>query len=860
MASQPRILILGIGGTGHQALLQLKILFNQWPGKVPAHVGLFYLDTVAPKNGDKVSLDDVESALLLLRDPSEMLRNPDNEYIREWFPARISVQTAVHGAAQIRPLGRLALHAQPERVLSQLGNCLDALTDRGRLRELEQGDSIDEQGSIEVYFLSSLCGGTGSGILLDVARLIREQLRDAPTVRFVGVFLLPGPFRRQGGTDRVRANAYAALKEIDYMAAPRAGIDFSFGTSRQLVLERSPFDLVYLVDSIGERSDTTTRVEQLARQMAYLPYLMSHPSVGPHVREILHNLIPQLEAKELVQGKRATYASFGVATLEIPRSSLVKARLEFERELLSQLLADTQNVQQLDDLGVRSALDKCVVKQLPEALEMLLLEFNFRNPREPIDKLAEIYAASVGLVEEYARKHSEAHLRALREAGERAIHGLIEDAFRHPGRMVSALRECSRLQEHLKSLVESVRSQNKGAEHADKERRRAWDLCQQAFKSRRRRRREPAALDWRNVINGLVLPSRLSDAVNDLCLDAVGYLIDRAREAEQWCLRAMGSLQEELRRNSAEGAAIEKPPTPFTRYCDAAGIRPRADAAKFLAEVTDPKALLTGPEADIRLAVSSFTDQEFKPAFCSGGPASATRLMLADLHSTVSELRRFSDPLWSYTADKIPPEHHRGIHHIEVLGVDALSGETQAIAGQYPTMGLVPTGWWDRAVNLQIRAGVPLFALTCMDDLWRDYARPSDGMGRETFHIDRRWAGWPELLHHAFNKAVIKALALGLASSQIVRSGSVLEYRDHSNDDRVLGESFVETYRTLSDDSRLVEAILNYVKRSGADGAERRAKAEELWDILLQDRVAVRDRVMVEALARYLEHPANHIP
>jgi tubulin-like protein len=862
MANQPRILVLGLGGTGLEALLQVKTLFNECPGKVPAYVGLLYLDTVAPKSRADVSLLDVESLRLVLRDAPGLLRNPDAGYVLDWFPSDINVQTVVHGAAQIRPLGRLALHAQPDRVLRQLRTCLATLTDRERLREIEEGESIDEHGSIEVYILASLCGGSGSSIIIDVAQLIREELRDAPTVRLVGVFLLPGPFRHLAGTSLVTANAYAALKELDYLADPRTGIDISFGPAKHVTLDRSPFDLVYLVDSVGERFDTTTSVPQLARQMAYLPYLMSTPSVGPHVREILHNLVPQLETKELVQGKRATYASFGVATLEVPPSSVEKARVEFECELLNGLLADTENVEHLGDLGVQNALDKYRSEQFPEALEMLLLEFDFRNPSELIDKLEEIYATAVGLVEEYARKLLEPHLRALREFGERAIQSLILDASMHPGRILSALRECSRLQAHLKNVKESLRTQNKSAEHAEKERHRAWELCQQAFKSRRRRRREAAAVDWKGTVNSLVLPSRLGRIISDLSVDAVSYLIDRVLEAEELCSTARRNLQETLRRLSEKETTIEKPPGPFTRYCDAATIRPRADAGKFLAGLTNPQSWLGLGEAEVRSAVTAFSEQEFVPAFARGGPSSATRLVLANLHESIAELRRFSDPLWSYSPSKIPPGHQRGIHHIEVLGVDAVSGEVQPVYGHYPGLGIVETGWWDRAVHLQIRAGIPLFALTCMDELWRDYARLSNGL-REKCHIDRRWAGWPELLPHAFNRAVIEVFAQGLASHQIDRSGSgIMEYRSNSAHNQVLGKNFCRTYQALTGDSQLFSTLSDSVQmwNSKNTGAEIRMKAEELWELLAQNSVSVEDRPLVEALIYCLEHTVIHLP
>ena len=853
MVSQPRILNLGFGGTGHAALSQLKLLYNQSQGKVPPHVGMLYLDTVSPKGQGPGALNNVESVLLQLRDPSEMLRNPANAYIHEWFP-EIKVQTAVHGAAQIRPLGRLALHAQPEKLLTQLGNCLDTLTDRARLREMEDGNSIDEQGSFEIYFLSSICGGTGSGILLDVASILKELLRSVPAVRFVGIFLLPGPFRRRGGTDLVKANAYATLKEIDYLASPRGEIKFNFGPNREFELDRSPFDLVYLVDSVGERFDTTTSIQQLARQMAYLPYLMSTPSIGQEVREILHNLVPQLEAKGLVQGKRATYASFGIATLEIPPSAILKAKIEFQRELLAQLLA-TKSFEQTLNLETQATLAQCKAKRLPEELRLLLLEFDFGNPRESIDRLAEIYMASVSLVEEYARKHCEKDLQPLRELGNRAIERLLADAAKNPGGLASAQAECTRLMIVLQEQLKSLRAENKSTEHADEERRRSWNLVQQAFKSRRRRRREFAAIDWQGVVNNLVLPARFSSAIDNQCADTLAHLIDQLREAEEWCSRVRSKLQDASNNLLSRQPEVEQPLTPFTRYCDTATLRPFADAGKFLASVKDPKAWLEDTDETIQLGLSAFTEQEFKPAFCSGGTGSVTRTIETDVDNAINELRRFSDPMWSYAPDKIPPRQHNGIHHLEILGVDDFSERTQVIEGQYSTMKVVPTGWWNQAVLLQIRAGVPLFALTCMDELWRDYALREDEWTPERCHLDRHWVGWPELLPHAFDRSKLDIFAKGLAASLIVRCGSVFKYKDLAANGRVLGEDYLKTYRTLCKDEQLVEGIERSLKSGSATSRipEMKAEAEKLWDLLMATNVSIRDRALVEALIRSLE-------
>jgi hypothetical protein len=594
MASQPRILILGLGGTGVKALMQLRQMFEERPGGVPPYCRLVGIDTTPPPEATGVSVRGMEFIHLELHDPAAMRDHPSNAYIRDWCSLGINVVSSADGAAQIRPLGRLALHAQPERVISQLRNCIDSLTDRERLREDGNGTSINEHGSVEVYVLASVAGGTGSGIFLDVTRLVREQLKDAPTVRFVGVLLLPGPFRALAGTDLVNGNSYAALKELDHLAAPRDAVDIRFGPDRQLVLDRSPFDLVYLVDSVGELYDTTKTPWHLARQMAFLPYLMATNSIGSHVREVLHNLIPQLQAKELVEGKRATYASFGVAVLELSRSSVLNARRAFQAELVGALLVDSGNGDLLADLGARQALARCVVGRMPERLEMLLDEVNFGNPREPLDKLAEIFAVTVAEVEEYGRRFVHSHIQELRDSGSRVVRDFLQDAATNPGRLCAALRECSRLRADFEALQVSLRTSNAAAGNAERERKRTWDACREAFKSRRRSTREPAANEWKDTVNALVLPTRLLEAITAELTDGIGFLIDRVREAEHWCLAATKHLGDLLAQIAEKSDTNEVSPDPFTRYVDANSIRPRADARKFLAGLPDARSYLGG--------------------------------------------------------------------------------------------------------------------------------------------------------------------------------------------------------------------------------------------------------------------------
>ena len=75
-------------------------------------------------------------------------------------------------------------------------------------------DLVD-RADVEVYVISSLSGGTGSGSFLDVGFMARHLMRGSVS-KIYGFFLLPRVFGGLPATGRRNANAYAALKELDY--------------------------------------------------------------------------------------------------------------------------------------------------------------------------------------------------------------------------------------------------------------------------------------------------------------------------------------------------------------------------------------------------------------------------------------------------------------------------------------------------------------------------------------------------------------------------------------------------------------------------------------------------------------------
>ena len=75
---------------------------------------------------------------------------------------------------------------------------------------------VDAQNGMQVMIVSSLAGGTGSGMLLDTAFLIRHMFQ-AQNPDLVGYLMLPPVFAPTiKDSEPIYANAYAALKELEF--------------------------------------------------------------------------------------------------------------------------------------------------------------------------------------------------------------------------------------------------------------------------------------------------------------------------------------------------------------------------------------------------------------------------------------------------------------------------------------------------------------------------------------------------------------------------------------------------------------------------------------------------------------------
>src|SRR5206468_9536218 len=93
------------------------------------------------------------------------------------------------------------------------------------------------------YLITGLGGGTGGGMFLDLAFLIRHELRSVGYLRpeVVGVFFVP-PADKSSSRNAALGNAHAALTELCHFQARRTRYQTTFDRAEAPVVDQeAPF-------------------------------------------------------------------------------------------------------------------------------------------------------------------------------------------------------------------------------------------------------------------------------------------------------------------------------------------------------------------------------------------------------------------------------------------------------------------------------------------------------------------------------------------------------------------------------------------------------------------------------------------
>lgn len=316
--ARPTILI-GIGSGGLRSIEAAWKLSQEVVETERPIVEYMYLET--DKSNQPVSSDIVYSSLTL-NDAQATINALENDLTctSSWLSGQNIPSNVFAGAGGAPVVGRLTIWDSVNRN-SFVTKLQDALK-RVCLHTLEKP---------LVYVVGSFGGGTGSGVFLDIAYLIRDTLSNK--VELQGLFLIPNV----GLSDHViYSNTICCLKELEYYNDKNHHFPFKWSANPPKGYEsiNTPYDLIQIISAAYNEALPPVSYGKLHEEAGIFLYLNALGLYDVRRKSLVD------AASNLIIDK---YTTFGLAAIHYPESDIKEIiGNKFSAEMLGHIIDDDQ--------------------------------------------------------------------------------------------------------------------------------------------------------------------------------------------------------------------------------------------------------------------------------------------------------------------------------------------------------------------------------------------------------------------------------------------------------------------------------------------------------------------------------------
>ena len=320
-------LIVGLGGTGVLVCQWAEHYIRELFGYVPSFIRFLKLDTDASDDGgppegilsDFINLFHSVDVGEVVRDNA---RYPEFHPHLEWMRGfREDATFADYGCQGIPRLGRLVFYELRETVIHEaVATRFSSLRTSTQQIVEEQPDQyvLAADGAPAVHIASSVCGGTGAGMLIDMAYNLRWWSRESfpKPAEIVGHLLLPDAFRVDPMLrPKLEATAAATLDQIEFLSDERRPdirvqyrtTDGGEGCFRK---DTGPFNFLYLLNGQVDMGSGDRR--HLVRLIARVVRALILEPLSQQVRSDANNKLAEiLPQRDPVNNHRQCFSSYG---------------------------------------------------------------------------------------------------------------------------------------------------------------------------------------------------------------------------------------------------------------------------------------------------------------------------------------------------------------------------------------------------------------------------------------------------------------------------------------------------------------------------------------------------------------------
>ena len=323
------VLLIGLGGIGSQIVDSVygKLINSGKCKNVEALV--FDTDINSQKNLKNIS---AECKIQTSTDKTVKYALENDPTARDWFPTHPLVEKMqmLNGAGQIRAVSRLAL-----RSAMKAGKLATVSAVKERLFRLGSGTEIN---GLRVMIVSSMMGGTGSGMFLQIPLYIREIFESqisggTDRIEIQGTFILPDVLKgaiSPKETENVYSNAYAAMKELNAMIMSLGGDGSSInleykpnqlnaGGIHDIALKAWPYDYCYFYDKEDTKGRVLTGFKDYINMIENNLYFQIYGPISDRMYSIYCNEIKDIVSK----GGRNIYGGLGMGEINYPYDDIV---------------------------------------------------------------------------------------------------------------------------------------------------------------------------------------------------------------------------------------------------------------------------------------------------------------------------------------------------------------------------------------------------------------------------------------------------------------------------------------------------------------------------------------------------------
>lgn len=357
-------LLVGLGGTGSKIICRVadKVTKEQ-----RQHLGFAIFDT------DINELREIQRANPFVHSIQTSTKLSVGEYLNidthardSWFPvnAILNSKTLTEGAGQVRAISRLAFDT------ALRAGKLEPLHEA--IQELYKLETDGTEQALRVIIVSSLAGGTGSGLILPVALYIQNYLkthfRQSGNITR-GFFILPEVFEEvivgEAERNSLKANAYATLRELDaFLMKGDATLPKRFEKSVSMEFPRvsssgydeyrvRPYDFCFLFDAQNAEGRKLNSFDQYLNHAANCIYAQSIGPMNKRSNSSEDNTIRRL----CEERGRNRYAGAGSSMLVYPVDDVKEyIALNWAKECVSTRWMSLDNM--FKDLVKRNALQR----------------------------------------------------------------------------------------------------------------------------------------------------------------------------------------------------------------------------------------------------------------------------------------------------------------------------------------------------------------------------------------------------------------------------------------------------------------------------------------------------------------------